>query len=90
MGRPTAANQAPTSLDSAAEPETKYSTRPPKRALSFEKTSLSATVCWIERIGETDLPAAFASATCLPTPMAQLKILAFAPPSDSVVETTRA
>ena len=89
MMTPAEWNHSATSADSAAEPEMKKRTRPPKRSRTFENTSLSAMPCWIRRPVGTGLPERTRRERSRPTFSAQRKSLSLAPPSSSIMPTTR-
>ena len=89
MRIPAAWNHSATSFDNAADPEMKKRTRPPKRARTLENTSRSATLYFAASSGDTLSPERLARDTCSPTPTAQSKILALAPPSACAIVTMR-
>ena len=60
---------------SAAEPEMKNRTRPPKRSRTLLKTSLSKSPCCSFSGSGTDLPWRLRSSTLAPTSKALVKIL---------------
>ena len=63
--------------------------RPPKRSRTLLNTSLSASPCCRRSGSGTPRPSASRALTSRPTPNAQSKIFFLAPPSASVVVTTR-
>ncbi len=86
---PATWNHSATSRLSAAAPEMKNRTRPPKRSRILLKTSLSNRPCCSLSGSGTDLPCASSSATLRPTWKARSKIFFFAPPSCSCIATIR-
>ena len=87
IGRLAAAKNSAMSRLSGAEPETSTRSRPPRRSCSLLKTSFSATANLALRAPPTGLPACSSATFCLPTPTAQPKIFALAPPAPSAVVT---
>ncbi len=74
---------------SAAEPEMKNRTRPPKRSRTLLKTSLSKRPCCRFSRNGTDLPSSLSLSTLMPTSKALLKIFSLAPPSAACMVTIR-
>ena len=74
---------------SAAEPEMKNRTRPPKRSRTLLKTSLSKRPCCRLSRNGTDLPSSLSLSTLMPTSKALLKIFSLAPPSAACIMTIR-
>ena len=87
---PAAWNHSAISALSAAEPEMKNFTRPPKRSRTLEKTSLSNRPCWIFSPSGMLLPSRLRLSTSMPTLKACWKIFSLAPPSEAVMVTMRA
>ena len=78
---PAAWNHSAISRLSAAAPEMKNRTRPPKRSRILLNTSLSKTPCCSLSGSGTDLPSRLSWSTLRPTSKAFLKIFSLAPPS---------
>ena len=87
---PAAWNHSAMSRFSAAAPEMKNRTRPPKRSRILENTRRSNSACCSFSGSGTDLPSRFSRSTFLPTANAALKIFSFAPPSAACIVTMRA
>ena len=80
---PAALNHSAMSWLSAAAPEMKKRTRPPKRSRTLLKTSLSKSPCCsLQRQRHRLALALAAPRPCRPTLKAWLKIFSFSPPSD--------
>ena len=86
---PAAWNHSAMSRLSAAAPEMKKRTRPPKRSRILWKTSLSKTLCWRPSTVGTGLPSRLSWSTLRPTSKALLKIFSLAPPSAACMVTIR-
>ena len=86
---PAAWNHSAMSRFSAAAPEMKNRTRPPKRSRILENTSRSNSACWSFSGSGTDLPSRLSLSTFRPTANAALKIFSFAPPSAACIVTMR-
>ena len=86
---PAAWNHSAMSWLSAAAPEMKKRTRPPKRSRILLNTSLSNSPCWSFSGSGTDLPSALSRSTSRPTLNAWLKIFSLAPPSACCMVTIR-
>ena len=86
---PAAWNHSATSLFSAAAPEMKNRTRPPKRSRILLNTSLSKSPCCTLSGSGTDLPSRLSWSTLRPTANACLKIFSLAPPSAACIVTMR-
>ena len=86
---PAAWNHSAISEFSAAEPEMKNRTRPPKRSRTLLKTSLSKSPCCSLSSSGTDLPSRLSWSTLMPTSKALLKIFSLAPPSAACMVTIR-
>ena len=80
-----ASNHRAMSWLSAAEPEMKKRIRPPKRARILVPISLSATAYFAASSPEGFLPCSRSTLTSRPTPLAQVKSLAFTPPSSAII-----
>ena len=89
IGRLAAAKNSAMSRLSGAAPETSTRSRPPRRCCSLLNTSFSAIAYFSLQRRPTGLPACSSATFCLPTPTAQPKIFAFAPPAPSAVVTVR-
>ena len=86
---PAAWNHSAMSLLSAAAPEMKKRTRPPKRSRTLLKTSLSKSPCWTLSTNGTFLPSRTSLSTSRPTLNAWLKSFSFRPPSAACMVTIR-
>ena len=86
---PAAWNHSAMSRLSAAAPEMKNRTRPPKRSRILEKTSRSKSACWTPRSSGTDLPSALSRSTLSPTANAWLNSFSLRPPSACCMVTIR-
>ena len=82
---PAALNHSAISRLSAAAPEMKNRTRPPKRSRTLLKTSLSNRPCWTLSGSGTDLPSRLSCSTLRPTSNALWKIFSLAPPSAACI-----
>ena len=69
----------------AAEPEMKKRIRPPNRSRIFVPISRSAMAYWTPSSPVGFLPCSRSSLTSRPTPVAQVKSLAFGPPSSAII-----
>ena len=86
---PAASNHSAISWLSAAAPEMKNRTRPPKRARTLEKTSLSNSLCWRASRNGTGLPSRLSRCTSRPTLNAWLNSFSLTPPSEACIVTMR-
>ena len=86
---PATPNHSAMSRLSAAAPEMKKRTLPPKRSRILEKTSLSKSPCCTLRPIGTDWPSRLRRSTSRPTSKAFLKIFSLAPPSAACMVTMR-
>ena len=86
---PMASNHRATSWLSAADPEMKKRTRPPKRSRIFVPMTLSAIAYLRASRPVGFLPCSRSSLTSRPTPLAQTNSLCLIPPSSSIIVEIR-
>ena len=86
---PAAPNHSAISRLSAAAPEMKNRTRPPKRSRILANTSLSNSACCLASRNGTGLPSRSSRSRSRPTLKACLKIFSFRPPSEACMVTIR-